>query len=169
MDHKLVVAALEGNAGAGGAILALAADQVWVTPQVVLNPHYAGMGGLYGSEYWTYVLPRRVGAACAAELTERCEPVGPARAQRIGLVDEVLEVPAAAFEDVVVERAAELANWDSYASLVEGKRARLAADERRKPLEAYRAEELAQMERCFFGPDPSYHEARRRFVFKAAA
>ena len=58
-----MVAALEGNAGAGGVLLALAADLVWTRPGVVLNPHYQGMGGLYGSEYWTYLLPRRVGGA----------------------------------------------------------------------------------------------------------
>jgi len=57
----LVVAALRGNAGAGGAMLALAADYVYARRGVVLNPHYKGMGGLYGSEYWTYSLPRRVG------------------------------------------------------------------------------------------------------------
>ena len=28
----------------------------------MLNPYYRHMGGLYGSEYWTYLLPRRVGA-----------------------------------------------------------------------------------------------------------
>ena len=60
LDDKLVVAALQGNAGAGGVILALAADQVWARPGVVLNPHYQGMSGLYGSEYWTYLLPKRV-------------------------------------------------------------------------------------------------------------
>ncbi len=61
IEDKLVVAALQGNAGAGGVILALAADCVWARPGVVLNPHYRGLGGLYGSEYWTYLLPRRVG------------------------------------------------------------------------------------------------------------
>ena len=30
-------------------------------------------------------------------------------------------------------------------------------------------EELARSHRCFFGPDPSYHEARRRFVYKLGA
>ena len=39
-------------------------------------------------------------------------------------------------------------------------------DERVKPLATYRAEELARMRANFFGPDPAYHEARRRFVFK---
>ena len=58
---QLTVAALAGNAAAGGLMLALAADQVWCRAGAVLNPHYRLMG-LHGSEYWTYTLPRRVGA-----------------------------------------------------------------------------------------------------------
>ena len=58
---QLTVAALAGNAAAGGLMLALAADQVWCRSGAVLNPHYRLMG-LHGSEYWTYTLPRRVGA-----------------------------------------------------------------------------------------------------------
>jgi putative two-component system protein, hydrogenase maturation factor HypX/HoxX len=52
---------------------------------------------------------------------------------------------------------------------LENKRRRRAADERVKPLEAYRREELARSHYCFFGPDASYHEARRRFVYKTTA
>ena len=58
---QLTVAALAGNAAAGGLMLALAADYVWCRAGAVLNPHYRLMG-LHGSEYWTYTLPRRVGA-----------------------------------------------------------------------------------------------------------
>ena len=61
-DRQLTIAAMQGNGGAGGVFLALAADRVWVRDGVVLNPHYKGMGNLYGSEYWTYLLPRRVTA-----------------------------------------------------------------------------------------------------------
>ncbi len=64
--HKWVIAAMQGNAGAGGVFLALAADRVWARDGVVLNPHYKNMGNLYGSEYWTYLLPRRLDAATAA-------------------------------------------------------------------------------------------------------
>ena len=39
-------------------------------------------------------------------------------------------------------------------------------DERVKPLEAYRQEEMARCHECFFGPDPPYHHARRSFVYK---
>ncbi|HEX3210509.1 MAG TPA: enoyl-CoA hydratase-related protein, partial [Geminicoccaceae bacterium] len=75
-DDRLTIAALYGSAGAGGVMLALAADKVLARDGIVLNPHYQGMGGLYGSEYWTYSLPRRVGPEKALELTERCLPIG---------------------------------------------------------------------------------------------
>jgi putative two-component system hydrogenase maturation factor HypX/HoxX len=60
-ETQLTVAALAGNAGAGGCFLARAADFVWVRDGVMLNPHYKNMGNLYGSEFWTYLLPPRVG------------------------------------------------------------------------------------------------------------
>jgi putative two-component system protein, hydrogenase maturation factor HypX/HoxX len=47
MSH-LVIAGLRGNAGAGGAMLALAADHIYARSGVVLNPHYRSMGGLSG-------------------------------------------------------------------------------------------------------------------------
>ncbi len=74
-DSHLVISALQGNAAAGGVMLALAADCVYGRAGIVLNPHYKGMGKLYGSEYWTYLLPKRVGAAKARELTEALLPM----------------------------------------------------------------------------------------------
>ena len=52
---------------------------------------------------------------------------------------------------------------------LQDKRRRRAIDERAKPLQAYRDEELARCHECFFGPDRAYHEARRRFVHKLGA
>ena len=46
------------------------------------------------------------------------------------------------------------------------KQERRLDDESVKPLANYRATELERMQVNFFGPDPAYHEARRRFVFK---
>jgi putative two-component system hydrogenase maturation factor HypX/HoxX len=65
ITDRLTIAALHGSAGAGGVMLALAADRVLVRDGIVLNPHYKGMGGLYGSEYWTYTLQKRVGSDMA--------------------------------------------------------------------------------------------------------
>ena len=84
MSH-LVIAGLRGNAGAGGAMLALASDHAYAMSGVVLNPHYRSMGELYGSEYWTYTLPRRVGRARAMELTQACQPLGAMAAREIGI------------------------------------------------------------------------------------
>lgn len=166
MDEKVVVSALQGNAGAGGVILALAADHVWARPGVVLNPHYKGMGGLYGSEYWTYLLPRRVGEAQARELTEGLQPIGAKAAKEMGLLDDVFGADRESFPIEVARRAEELArDWRLDGQLA-FKRVRRNNDERRKPLAAYRREELAQMHQNFYGADPSYHEARYRFVYK---
>jgi putative two-component system hydrogenase maturation factor HypX/HoxX len=58
---KITFTAMQGNAGAGGAMAVLVAcDFVWAHDDSVLNPHYKTMG-LHGSEYWTYFLPHRVG------------------------------------------------------------------------------------------------------------
>ena len=46
------------------------------------------------------------------------------------------------------------------------KRARRAADELQRPLADYRAAEMAELERNFYGFDPSYHIARHHFVYK---
>jgi putative two-component system hydrogenase maturation factor HypX/HoxX len=165
MSH-VVVACLRGNAGAGGAMLALAADRVYAREGVVLNPHYKGMGGLYGSEYWTYLLPRRVGAARARELTDACRPVGAREAKAIGFVDEIFSGDAARFERQATAQALELVRRSDFWSLLRDKHERWMRDERAKPLAAYRAEELAKMKVNFFGPDPAYHLAREKFVFK---
>ncbi len=165
MSH-VVIAGLRGNAGAGGAILALAADHVYARPSIILNPHYRGMGELYGSEYWTYLLPRRVGQAKALELTRSCQPLGARTAQEIGFLDDVFGEDNETFETELRLRAMRLAQGPECSSSLLEKHKRRLDDESAKPLAHYRAEELARMRVNFFGPDPAYHEARRRFVFK---
>ena len=163
---RIVIAALRGGAGAGGVFLALAADEVWAAPGVVLNPHYKDMGNLYGSEYWTYLLPRRVGLERASAIMRRRLPLGVPEASRLGLVDRVLAREVRADPDRVRRLALALALDGSLAARIIEKRSRRDADERIKPLEAYRAEELAQMHRNFYGFDTSYHVARYNFIHK---
>ena len=162
---QLTVAALAGNAAAGGLMLALAADQVWCRSGAVLNPHYRLMG-LHGSEYWTYTLPRRVGAREAARLTQACLPVTPYSALRSGLVDHVIACDPAAFRTQVTALAGQLISSPAYQTLLAAKARQLAAPEQHRPLAAYRAAELAVMARNFFGPTEPYAELRRAFVYK---
>jgi len=165
-ESHLVIAALQGNAAAGGVMLALAADCVYARQGIVLNPHYKGMGNLYGSEYWTYLLPKRVGGAKARELTESLLPISTRTAQRIGLLDDAFEGDAASFREHVCKRAEELASSNCYEHLLQEKRQSRKHDEARKPLQAYREEELQRMWLNFFGADRSYHLARKPFVYK---
>ncbi|WP_437740648.1 hydrogenase maturation protein [Sorangium sp. So ce1504] len=171
-SDQLVIAAMYGSAGAGGVMMALAADRVLARDGIVLNPHYKGMGGLYGSEYWTYSLPRRVGLAKAVELTERCLPLGIREAKAIGLVDDIIVQDDlggshfSQFREQIGRIAEQLASSGHHHAWLEGKRAERAADERRKPLAAYREEELAEMRRNFWGEAPAYHLARSAFVRK---
>jgi putative two-component system hydrogenase maturation factor HypX/HoxX len=166
VDRQITFTAMQGNAGAGGAFLALAADRVYARDGVILNPHYKGMGNLYGSEYWTYLLPRRVGAAAAKAMTQRRLPVGTREAKAMGLIDDHFGATPAAFRAEIRVRASALAADPGWSRLLDEKMARRRADEAQKPLEAYRAEELARMKLNFFGFDTSYHVARDHFVRK---
>ena len=162
---QLTVAALAGNAAAGGVMLAAAADRVWCRSGAVLNPHYRLMG-LHGSEYWTYTLPRRVGASEAARLTRACLPVTAASALRCGLADHVIADDPAGFRAQVAALAQQLARGADYPALLTAKARRLAADQKQRPLAAYRAAELAVMSRNFAGPPEPYARLRRAFVYK---
>ena len=169
-DTHVTVAALAGDAAAGGVPFALAADHVVAREDVVLNPYYRHMGGLYGSEYWTYLLPRRVGQEVAEELTSApFSPVGTRRAVEIGLLDAAFGTDVASFRAQVRGLATRLARHGDHAHWLDHKRRLRARDEQLKPLAVYRHEEMARSHECFFGADRSYHEARRRFVYKLGA
>ena len=163
---RLVIAALRGGAGAGGVFLALAADEVWASQSAILNPHYKDMGNLYGSEYWTYLLPRRVGLESAERIMRRRLPMGVKEACRLQLIDRVLPALVRADPAPIARMAHALSRDDALAARIRAKRRRRAEDERSMPLEAYRAQELARMHRNFYGFDPSYHVARYNFIYK---
>ncbi|MGD0504626.1 MAG: hydrogenase maturation protein [Steroidobacteraceae bacterium] len=164
-DTHLTVAALQGNAAAGGVFLALAADRVLARNGIVLNPHYRNMGNLYGSEYWTYLLPRRVQVDAVQRLMARRLPIGTSEARSIGLIDDCAGPDTAEFRALIDSTAAELAN--GFLRALEEKSERRARDEQVRPLEDYRRAELEHMRMNFYGFDPSYHIARHRFVCRA--
>jgi putative two-component system protein, hydrogenase maturation factor HypX/HoxX len=151
MSH-LVVAGLCGNAGAGGAMLALAADYVYARDGVVRNPHYNRMG-LYGSEYWTYTLPRRVGATQAIAITEGCRPIGTAEGGRPHR--RCFGSDAADFGRILAQRSEQLSRREDFWHLLRKKHERRIGDERAKPLACYRTEELTRMRENFYGSDSS--------------
>lgn len=46
--------------------------------------------GLYGSEFWTYIFPKRVGKTVAMKIINNTTPINAHEAQKIGLIDCVI-------------------------------------------------------------------------------
>lgn len=164
-DSHYVIAAMQGNAGAGGVPLALAADKVLARRGIVLNPHTRNMG-LYGSEYWTYLLPRRIGVEKATHFTEQCLPWGTAVAKEIGLIDDSFGDTAQAFRTQVKAVAREVSELPWFDKLMAAKRFQRRKDEAFKPLANYRQEELEQMWKNFYEDNWGYDFKRYCFVHK---
>ena len=163
---KLTISAVTGNAGAGGAILAIATDKVFVREGVIFNPHYKNMGELYGSEYWTYLLPKRVGHEIATSLTEQRLPLGAKKAWRIGLCDKVLDKNHKIFTAQIKHLANTYAtNHEALQTCLDEKSKIRCYDESLKALATYRKFELTQMYTNFYGNE-QYHQARHDFVYK---
>ncbi|WP_245671879.1 enoyl-CoA hydratase-related protein [Desulfuribacillus stibiiarsenatis] len=162
-DSKIVISALQGNAAAGGVIMALASDYVFARDGIILNPHYKKMG-LYGSEYWTYLLPSRVGTTLTSTLTESCLPLSTRKAKAIGLIDVIYD--SSALIPGVKAFVEHLVASKKYEQLLKDKQIQRKLDEQIKPLEDYRNEELSHMWDNFFSISSTYHTARKQFVYK---
>ncbi len=165
-DSQLTIAALQGNAGAGGVFLGRAADVVWAREGIILNPHYKDMGNLYGSEYWTYLLPRYTTEENAKRIIQTRLPIGVQQALTLGLIDAVFENNPSKFVRTVKQTARNMVADSSFEERLQQKNKLRAADESHKALADYRQQELARMKQNFYGFDPSYHIARYNFVYK---
>ncbi len=163
-DHYIITA-MQGNAGAGGVSLALAGDKILARNGVVLNPHTKNMG-LYGSEYWTYLLPKRIGIDKANKFTEECLPWGVGVAKEIGLIDDFHGETNEEFTIFVQQQAESIIKLPYFDKLIKAKQFQRRKDEMNKPLADYRTEELIKMKINFFENDLQYNHKRHCFVHK---
>ncbi|CAF4063925.1 unnamed protein product [Rotaria magnacalcarata] len=130
--------------------------------QVILNPHYHGMG-LFDSEYWTYNLLRRVGYKKAYEITESCLPIAAKQAHEIGLIDGILSETASELLDKIQGISNALLSSDQFSDLIQEKTPESDSLFYEK-LADCRSAELAKMSENF--RDPVYNAARHSFVHK---
>ena len=163
--NHYVICALQGNAGAGGVSLALSGDKVLARNGIVLNPHTKNMG-LYGSEYWTYLLPKRIGIDKANKFTEECLPWGVAVAKEIGLIGDFFGETTTEFVNFVKEQANKIIKLTYFDKLLKAKQFQRRKDEMNKPLSKYREEELKKMKANFFDNNMDYNQKRHSFVHK---
>ena len=160
---KVTIAALQGNAGAGGVMAALACDYVWAHGKTVLNPHYKSMG-LHGSEYWTYFLPKRVGYKMANKLTEDCMPVSAKTAEEIGMVDAVVADTREDFMESVRMHAEALVRDNGLMQSIQSSKQQVRTEEWHEFLQGIRDHELRIMRENFVNEE--YIRARKNFVHK---
>ncbi|KAK3588127.1 hypothetical protein CHS0354_012184 [Potamilus streckersoni] len=161
IPDKLVVAALQGNAGAGGAMFAAAADIVVSHPGVLLTPSYSSMH-LHGSEYWTYFLPQRVGEMEAIRLTQSDDPLVAEEAHKIGLVDYILGENKTDFLSELPEFLIDFCGSKRGEEILRKKRDK-RTDLWLQELEMHRFEELEKMKRNFVSQE--FQTAMKKFVY----
>lgn len=87
-------------------------------------------------------------------------------AQEIGLIDDCFGQNILSFRQRIEAIAQDMVHSSDYEQRLALKRERRLTDERYKPLEDYRKEELEQMKLNFYSSDQTYHVTRRNFVYK---
>ena len=158
-DNQTTIAAMQGNAAAGGVMMALAADYIYAREGIVLNPHYKLMG-LYGSEYWTYSLVKRIGKSQAESLTNKCMPLSTRAAKKMNLIDNYYGENSNEFCHWIRKKAEFIAiNLPVKSQSFLQKQLSFS-----KILQKHRQEELTQMKQNFVSFN--YNNSRYRFVHK---
>jgi enoyl-CoA hydratase/carnithine racemase/methionyl-tRNA formyltransferase len=162
----MTIAAVRGNAAAGGVALAAACDVVIAGAEVVLNPAYRGIG-LFGSEYHTLSYYGRCGQSKATEILRAMTPISPFDARAIGLVDHVFPGTGVVLDKrvrnhvAVIVRSGHLGRVRDWKGGVDLSSANLAI---------VRATELGEMAQDFWSARAARYNVRRfGFVRKVKA
>lgn len=144
-ERQVVIAAIRGHAIGGSVMLALAADVVILQESALLYPHFE-RSAEFGSQYWTYLLPRRVGQELAWDLMTARTPLTSSQALACGLVDHLL--PTKTYTDDL--HAFALTVRSDCAMYLHRKRLRLQREEQSRALFNYRCEEQQLMHAQLF-------------------
>ena len=161
-DEIITVASFNKNSGAGGVFLGLACDYAISSENTIFNPHYKTLG-LSGSEYHTFILPKRVGQTKSKELLENCLPINANYAKKINMIDEVYP-----FEDyqekleIFCENL--LKNEDTFEEFIDRKKDFL--EQELLLMEECKEKELQIMYDEFWDESSSFHSLRYDFVHK---
>jgi enoyl-CoA hydratase/carnithine racemase/methionyl-tRNA formyltransferase len=156
------IAAIRGNAAAGGVAIATACDFVIAGSDVVLNPAYRALG-LSGSEYHTLSYYSRCGEVKAKKLLGAMLPLSPLQARQIGLIDFVFPGSGDVLDDHIQTHVSIMLK-DGVPRRGLWKR---NVDLSPSTLAQSRAKELAEMSRDFWSPRSiRYHSRRFDFIRK---
>lgn len=161
----LTIAAMRGNAAAGGVALATACDFVIAGSDIVLNPAYRAIG-LYGSEYHTLSYYARCGRAKASKLLNAMLPISPLQARQIGLVDFIFPGAGRTLDEHIHSHVTLMLKD----GIIQQGPWKHNVDLSPSALAIARANELAEMSKDFWSPrSVRYHNRRYDFVRKTKA
>ena len=161
-DEIITVASFSKNSGAGGVFLGLACDYAIACENTIFNPHYKTLG-LTGSEYHSFILPKRVGLDKSKELLENCLPINSNYAKKINMIDEVY--PFENYENKLEEFCENiLANEDNFEEFIDKKKDRL--EKEFELMQICKEKELQIMYDEFWNESSSFHTLRYDFVHK---
>lgn len=155
--RKPVVAAVSGSAFGGGLSLAMTADYVIADPSARFSTSFARVG-LFADMGLLWTLPQRVGPALTRQLIMDARVLDAGTAQRLGIVDEVVEA------DELLEaayRTAVKASLLAPLTIAATKKALAAGS---ASLDGLLAHELEEQMRLFASDD--HKEARAAFLGK---
>jgi enoyl-CoA hydratase/carnithine racemase/methionyl-tRNA formyltransferase len=157
------IAAMRGNAAAGGVALGTACDVVIAGADITLNPAYRGVG-LYGSEYHTLSYNGRCGPVKGREILRSMTPLSPFDARSIGLVDHVFPGTGLVLDKRIRNHVAVIARSGSLGRV---KNWKTSVDLSLGNLAVVRAAELGEMALDFWSArSERYHSRRFAFVRK---
>jgi putative two-component system hydrogenase maturation factor HypX/HoxX len=160
-DDIITVASFSKNSGAGGVFLGLACDFAISCEDVIFNPHYKTLG-LSGSEYHTYILPKRVGEEKANELLEKCLPINSNYAKKINMIDEVFTYKE--YQSKLENYCKNLLKEEFYDDFIDNKKDTLEEDF--LYIQECKEQELKIMYDEFWEDSSSFHSLRYDFVHK---
>lgn len=158
----MTVAAIRGNAAAGGVAFAAACDFVVSGSDVVLNPAYRGIG-LYGSEYHTLSYYGRCGEAKAKQILNAMVPISPLQSREMGLIDFIFPGSGDVLDDHIRSHVSFMLR-DGAVRSGTWKR---SIDLSPAALALARANELSEMSKDFWSArSVRYHSRRFDFIRK---
>lgn len=158
----MTIAAIRGNAAAGGVAMATACDFVVSGSDVVLNPAYRAVG-LYGSEYHTLSYHGRCGETKAKQILNAMVPISPLQAREMRLIDFIFPGHGDVLDDhirshvsfMLRDGAVRSGTWKRHADLSPA------------ALALARANELSEMSKDFWSArSVRYHSRRFDFIRK---
>jgi enoyl-CoA hydratase/carnithine racemase/methionyl-tRNA formyltransferase len=165
----LTIAAIRGNAAAGGVALAAACDITLAGANVVLNPAYRSMG-LHGSEYHSLSYFGRCGQEVGTQLLRDMLPMSPYQALATGLVDHVLPGQGAALDYQIRNHVSGIIDSSIISSNHLASTWKKGLDFSPAVLATVRAAELSEMAKDFFSLRAErFHTRRFAFIRKTKA